>query len=220
MLTISLALIAGLAAVPSAAASLIDQNTLYSKAADSTWLTSGFGRSVWISQSFTPAMTGRLNRIDLQIGRFGGDDLRIRIGSGEAIDGSYVELLSLDVAAADVASGFDQLFSLDLLAHGLTLASGDRYSVILSSTLGGMGNQFGWVIGETTVDGDELANPPYAGGRAFASLDQGGTWQARSVDRPLRTWMTPAVPEPSTWVMLIAGFGLTGFAVRRRSAIA
>jgi len=24
------------------------------------------------------------------------------------------------------------------------------------------------------------------------------------------------VPEPSTWAMLLAGFGLTGFAVRRR----
>jgi hypothetical protein len=26
----------------------------------------------------------------------------------------------------------------------------------------------------------------------------------------------PAVPEPASWVMLIAGFGLTGAAMRRR----
>lgn len=30
----------------------------------------------------------------------------------------------------------------------------------------------------------------------------------------------PAVPEPATWMMLIAGFGLVGFAVRRRAALA
>lgn len=30
----------------------------------------------------------------------------------------------------------------------------------------------------------------------------------------------PAVPEPATWAMLIAGFGLVGFAARRRRALA
>ena len=30
----------------------------------------------------------------------------------------------------------------------------------------------------------------------------------------------PGVPEPSTWVMLMAGFGLVGAAVRRRQALA
>lgn len=29
---------------------------------------------------------------------------------------------------------------------------------------------------------------------------------------------TPAVPEPASWAMLIAGFGLTGAALRRRRA--
>jgi len=31
--------------------------------------------------------------------------------------------------------------------------------------------------------------------------------------------ITAAVPEPSTWAMLIAGFGMVGFAARRRSAV-
>ena len=30
---------------------------------------------------------------------------------------------------------------------------------------------------------------------------------------------TPAIPEPATWAMLITGFGLTGFAMRRRKPL-
>jgi hypothetical protein len=32
--------------------------------------------------------------------------------------------------------------------------------------------------------------------------------------------LTPGVPEPASWAMLIAGFGLTGAAMRRRRAVA
>ncbi|MBY0520051.1 MAG: PEPxxWA-CTERM sorting domain-containing protein, partial [Sphingomonas sp.] len=30
--------------------------------------------------------------------------------------------------------------------------------------------------------------------------------------------VTPAVPEPATWAMMIGGFGIVGGAMRRRSA--
>lgn len=30
--------------------------------------------------------------------------------------------------------------------------------------------------------------------------------------------LTPAIPEPATWAMLIAGFGMVGFALRRRAS--
>jgi hypothetical protein len=35
-------------------------------------------------------------------------------------------------------------------------------------------------------------------------------------DLKISTWDGSAVPEPATWLMLIAGFGLTGAALRRR----
>lgn len=38
------------------------------------------------------------------------------------------------------------------------------------------------------------------------------------MDANFRTWMS-AVPEPSTWAMMITGFGLTGAALRRRVAV-
>jgi hypothetical protein len=34
----------------------------------------------------------------------------------------------------------------------------------------------------------------------------------------LKLLALPAIPEPATWAMLIAGFGLTGAAMRRRRA--
>ena len=44
---------------------------------------------------------------------------------------------------------------------------------------------------------------------AFASLNADGTYSVGN-----------AVPEPSTWALMIAGFGLVGTAVRRRKALA
>jgi len=32
------------------------------------------------------------------------------------------------------------------------------------------------------------------------------------------SYVTPAIPEPASWLMLIAGFGMTGAAMRRRAA--
>jgi hypothetical protein len=40
---------------------------------------------------------------------------------------------------------------------------------------------------------------------------EGGAWQARSVSLG-----TPAVPEPASWALMIAGFGLAGTVLRRR----
>lgn len=42
---------------------------------------------------------------------------------------------------------------------------------------------------------------------------EGGAWQARSI-----TLGKPAVPEPASWALMIAGFGLVGATLRRRTA--
>jgi hypothetical protein len=43
-------------------------------------------------------------------------------------------------------------------------------------------------------------------------------WQASSPGDNIRVLTAGPVPEPATWAMMIAGFGLVGFAARRRRA--
>ncbi len=68
------------------------------------------------------------------------------------------------------------------------------------------------------------------GSRGLEARDRPGTtfvgntlfindWVASSPGDNLRV-ITAAVPEPATWAMLIAGFGMVGFAARRRHRIA
>ncbi len=66
-----------------------------------------------------------------------------------------------------------------------------------------------WVIGEFAREPNNLANghPGGTGGTRW------GTWISQVI-------VGSAVPEPSNWALLIAGFGLMGAAMRRRSALA
>lgn len=57
-------------------------------------------------------------------------------------------------------------------------------------------------------------------GLSFGALPEGLSWTSQS-GAFLRDWEAPggpggAIPEPASWAMLIAGFGLVGGAVRRR----
>ncbi len=57
----------------------------------------------------------------------------------------------------------------------------------------------------------------------YVAMAPGLTGNARyivSVDQPQSQGMfVPGVPEPATWAMLITGFGLVGFAVRRKPTL-
>lgn len=207
-------------AIHPAAATVVDQTTLYTKGADSSYLASGFGRSNWISQGFTAGLSGSLDRLDLQIAAVSTDSLRLTIGAGEIIDGDYSILATVDVPLADLPTSFDTLFSIDLSGFGVEVSAGQLYSITLSSAVAGTGNQFGWLIGEIMPDGTEVTLPAYDGGRALGSNDAGATWGIRGSDRTFRTWVTADVPEPSSWAMLIVGFGFVGSAIRRQRVFA
>lgn len=51
---------------------------------------------------------------------------------------------------------------------------------------------------------------------SFFAYDFGGNWQ---IDRLGTGIASVAVPEPSTWTLLIAGFGLVGVWLRRGSRV-
>lgn len=58
-------------------------------------------------------------------------------------------------------------------------------------------------------------NTPIEGSVAVAGFNQGGEVHLGTFNLDLRT--QTAVPEPATWAMMIAGFGLVGAAMRRRT---
>jgi hypothetical protein len=72
-------------------------------------------------------------------------------------------------------------------------------------------------IGPALPGDIELApNPSNYARIRFRRDDVGETGVMFSVDRIGR--LVPAVPEPASWIMMIVGFGVTGGALRRRSA--
>jgi PEP-CTERM motif len=65
-----------------------------------------------------------------------------------------------------------------------------------------------WTFSKYSTDPDTAFRPAYVNFWAFVEADGGGGGGGGG----------GAVPEPSSWAMLIAGFGLVGAAARRRRA--
>ena len=105
----------------------------------------------------------------------------------------------------------------DFTTTGILLSPGQTYTAALTSN----SNRYGLVYGPdiNLNTGAVLGPDAYAGGRLLATgfTDRpcsGGTCDANFRYRAIGA---PAVPEPATWAMMIAGFGLVGGAMRRRS---
>ena len=81
----------------------------------------------------------------------------------------------------------------------------------------------------TPVGRVDAANPTfsYTGAQAFEAgktygigIDRGGAASTYFNDSTTLTgFISGAVPEPATWAMMIGGFGMIGFAMRRRNAV-
>ncbi len=115
---------------------------------------------------------------------------------------------------------FDPKVFTDIDFSGVTLVPGDAYTLTLVNNGGGARNGI--------VFGPNLLTPsgPY-GPDAYADGDllfNGGFNPCASLDRcdlNFRVVTAEAViPEPTSWAMLIAGFGLVGGIMRRRALLA
>ena len=128
--------------------------------------------------------------------------------------------LDANNAILDVVNGFDTGFS-------FWYTSSTAASVTVYDGLGGTGNILG-TLNLLAQFNDNCVGDPTGGfcnwsaiGVGFAgtaySIDFGGTANQTGFDNITFGSVTPGgVPEPSTWAMMLLGFGAVGFAMRRR----
>lgn len=114
---------------------------------------------------------------------------------GTAIDGSEqtgrVDIMFATAGAFDVGAG---------VAQNLILGQG---------TFTNLGTTIPWQNASFTLTGLAAGNYVLRFGNGQCCF-----FQEFGVDNVV---LLSAVPEPTTWMLMIAGFGLTGFAMRRRS---
>ena len=120
----------------------------------------------------------------------------------------------------------------DIISGGLIIdAAGNLFGTTTSGGDNAVGTVFrldsgGILTTLASFDGVNGRNP-YAGlvadaaGNLFGTTASGGTNNRGTIFRISDTGFVAAtVPEPSTWAMMIGGFGLVGASARRRRALA
>ena len=127
------------------------------------------------------------------------------LSGSPTFNGPVAVLFDVDLAGV----GFDAGFFNGVGSTGITAFARDG-TLLGTVSNNGLGIEF---LGLVTADGSEriagvfldlVGNEP--AGFAIDSLRFGRRGQ-----------VNPAIPEPATWAMMIAGFGLAGAAVRRRA---
>lgn len=120
-------------------------------------------------------------------------DFQYRLSGGNIDTGTWIDVNSLDILA--VVTGATGAVNGNLAAN----------RALYNATIGGLNIAAGQSFAFRFVDVDFAP-----GADAGLALDD--------VTLTATTGVAPAVPEPATWATMVAGFGLLGGALRRRSA--
>jgi len=184
----------------------------------------GACQTVFIGESFTASTTGNL--FDLQFTLLGGSNLTSVQAIVYALNGPLTTTFTPGAELWRSAAVAGTSGVLDFNPTGLAVTAGQNYVAFLSTYYTtGTGqanvsscNPFGG--GACAVSN---ANPNLGRaitGRALgANLDELTFTQVVNGSQDLTFSATiAAVPEPATWAMMIAGFGVVGAAARRRRA--
>ncbi len=228
-------LLFSLSAAPLQAAVLIDQDYLLS-----TDVANGLAvpvgnipyydvpSSFSLIQTFTAGTTGTLSLLQFQGGKaydtLGQLTMSLIDGDYDAGARTIVTTSTLDFnQLALITPGAPPLIDFALGSAEYQVAPGQRYSVVFDAA---SPDQFGFLamyIGAGTPqdDGTTLfTGSGYNGGVSLAAVNGILTFPTYDYDVGFRSYVdaasTAAVPEPASWAMLIAGFGMIGLMIRRK----
>ena len=155
---------------------------------------------LWVGQSFiTAGGPVTLQSIELWLGlRVADPALTVELRADSA-GGPAAALAAFGLPS--LSAGLTQIELLPSVPQ-INLAAGTKYWIVLG--VSGPGS-FGW----TYAEGNNQAGPGTLGDYSYSS-DGGAGWAAFGTDNPylLRVNVAPAVPEPASVALLLAGIGL------------
>jgi len=138
------------------------------------------------------------------------------IGSGYATANSLNGLTFANVNGVTVTGYALNATVLTALNDAFTTASAASYLNDVNSVLGNLGAPLSFVAGVTSAGGKlvQLDNVALSGANFYRiQINGAGTSDLSRFDGNIAL---TSVPEPATWAMMLAGFGLIGFSMRRQ----
>lgn len=177
------------------------------------------------AQTVTAGITGKLTRIDLNIGGRGNLAVELVRGGFDSLP-----LLNLDrfVVVSSSSPGFGTgLISVDVSALDFMVFEGQQFSILLRAA--DSASEYAWQFGYATgPDNDGDGTPDDFTGRNYDLGDPYfrfasnlvTPWTLTGGDRGFATFVDAAViPEPATWAQMLIGFGVIGWSLRRPSRL-
>jgi IPT/TIG domain/Carboxypeptidase regulatory-like domain/PKD-like domain len=155
---------------------LLDPANLNQQNATVTNSGAGFDSVNWVAQTFTPSVTGKLTRadIDLFCSSCTGTSPNLTV-SIRATTGSPAVPSGADLATATItgfSSAYDNLLTANFAAPP-ALTAGTRYAIILRAVSNPSLGTYAYTCSCTNPDSN-----PYANGQIVTSTNSGGTWTA------------------------------------------
>lgn len=186
-------------------------------------------------QTFTAGSAGRLSRIEFQAATLGATppqglfllsliDGDFTAGANTIYGQALVEFASVPNLAVARTGVTGLVF--DTSAFDYRVTPGQRYSVLFDGIPFLPNQSAALIVGQATVPGITprvFTGTNYAGGRFFFVSNGSVIFSTPGdFDVGFRSYVETisAVPEPTSWAMMIAGFGIIGAAMRRRRSIA
>jgi len=152
--------------------------------------------SQWLSQTFTPSVTGDLDKVHLAIGKFNTptDDFIVSIRATAAGVPTGADLASETIGHASIDPA--SVGSLTVtFSSPPALVSGTVYAIIVRSPTAGGGNAYSWQFSHVITSGTPNY---YTGGQLNISTNSGATWvDPRTADCAFVTEMSVVTASPA-----------------------